>query len=244
MPDALRRVPEMPTNTRAEAALEGAKVLVAGVPVVGGSAAELLELVLGPALSRRRDKWLRQLAELLDELTDRLEGFDPRSLSQNEPFVTAVVQATIIATKTHDEEKLKSLRNALVNSQLPGAPDEFEQMTFLRYVDELQPLHVRALAYIADPGEQPTHPLHRRRQRLDQGVDLGPRPDWGLPELENRPDVSDLVVADLAARGLILRNDYPNGVDDGRTREFSNGATDLGLRFLHFVSRPPAGEPS
>lgn len=33
-------------------------------------------------------------------------------------------------------------------------------MTFLRYVDELQPLHVRALAYITEPGEQPAHPLH------------------------------------------------------------------------------------
>lgn len=112
----MRRVPKRPTNTKAEAALEGAKVLVAGVPVVGGSVAELLELLLGPAVTRRRDEWLRRLADVLNDLTDRLEGFDPRSLSQNEPFVTAVVQATIIAIKTHDQEKLRSLGNALVNS--------------------------------------------------------------------------------------------------------------------------------
>lgn len=43
------------------------------------------------------------------------------------------------------------LRSALVNSVLPDAPDEHEQLTSLRLIDGLTPLDARMLAVLADP---------------------------------------------------------------------------------------------
>jgi hypothetical protein len=62
-----------------------------------------------------------------------------------------VLPASTIAMRTDREEKLRMLRNALINAVLPGAPEEHEQITFLRFVDELTPAHVRMLAFLADP---------------------------------------------------------------------------------------------
>ena len=65
--------------------------------------------------------------------------------------VPTVFAASDAAMKTHYEEKLAMLRAALVNGVLEGAPDEHEQLLFIRFVDELTPLHVRLLALLDDP---------------------------------------------------------------------------------------------
>jgi hypothetical protein len=142
---------DLPGRSKAEI---GASIVSAGissVPVVGDAAAELFELVLAPSLGKRRDDWLRKLGEVVAELRQRLAGFDPRDLEGNEHFVSAVLAASTLAMKTHQEEKLEMLRNALVNVVLPRAPDEHEQMNFLRFVDELTPLHVQILRFLEDP---------------------------------------------------------------------------------------------
>lgn len=102
---------DLPGRSKAEI---GASIVSAGVssiPIVGGAAAELFELVIAPSLEKRRDEWLRKLGEAVDELRERLEGFDPRQLEGNEQFVSAVLAASTVAVKSHDEEKLDLLRN-------------------------------------------------------------------------------------------------------------------------------------
>lgn len=133
---------DIPARSGAEIGVGIASAALQIVPLVGGPAAELIELVIGPSLGRRREEWFRKLAEVVDELRARLDGFDPRDLDGNEQFVSSVLAASTIAMRAHREEKLEMLRNTLINGVLPGAPNEHEQMVFLRLVDELTPLHV------------------------------------------------------------------------------------------------------
>lgn len=149
--DSETDVPDLPGRSRAEIGAGLARAAISSVPLVGGAAAELFDLVLAPSLERRRDEWMGYLGEAVEELRERLDGFDPRDLEGNEQFVSSVLAASTLAMRTHQTEKLRMLRNAIVNSVLPGAPDDYEQMAFLRYVDELTPLHARVLAFVADP---------------------------------------------------------------------------------------------
>src|SRR5258707_556352 len=66
-------------------------------------------------------------------------------------FVTTALQATQIAVRTRQEEKLNALRNALVNSALAGAPDETIQQIFLNHVDSPTAWRLRVLAFLCDP---------------------------------------------------------------------------------------------
>lgn len=221
----------LPGRSKAEI---GASIVSAGVssiPLVGGAAAELFELVLAPSLEKRRDEWLRRLGEAVDELRDRLEGFDPRNLEGNEKFVSAVLAASTIAVKTHETEKLVMLRNALVNAVLPGAPEQHEQMTFLRYVDELTPLHVRILAFVADPVQWFDDRGLERPRYMSAGV--ATILELGMPELAGRRELYDRVAFELQQRGLADVPLHAMMTNDG---VWSQRATGLGQRFLHFIT--------
>ncbi len=132
-------IPEEPKKSARDVAYTVVKAAVSGVPIVGGPAAELLGLVFGPPLEKRREKWLEQLAGAVEEILDKMADLTPDTLSQNEVFVSTALRVTEIAIRTHQQEKLEALRNAVVNAALPEAPDETLQQIFLNHVDNLTP---------------------------------------------------------------------------------------------------------
>jgi len=104
---------------------------------------------------KRRDEWRQEVTDAIRELQERFEGFDPRKLAENQMFVTAVAEASIIAIRNHSREKREALRNAIQNSALPGAPDEELQLLFLGLVDTLTPMHLRLLKLFSEPQSHP-----------------------------------------------------------------------------------------
>src|SRR6266849_5197425 len=93
-----------PPSTQAGDIAEGLiKAALTAVPVVGGPAAELLGLVVTPALHLRYEHWLRRVGESVDDM--RANGLDVRTLEGNEPLITVILNATQAAARTHEEEK-------------------------------------------------------------------------------------------------------------------------------------------
>jgi hypothetical protein len=118
-----------------------AEMIVNMVPVVGGTIAVALTVALNHRLNERRERWFTELAEAVDELQDRFEVFDPESLAENDAFVDAVVTATRIVDRTSQREKIEVLRNAVLNSALPAAPDQDIQQLYFTLIEDLTPTH-------------------------------------------------------------------------------------------------------
>ena len=205
---------------------------VAAVPLAGGPAVELIDLVLQPVIHRRRDKWLGHLGSAVDEL--RANAGDIRTLANNDLLITVILNATAAAMRTHEEEKLRALRNAVVNSALALGPDEHTEMMFVRFVDEFTALHLQLLAYLRVPGTWFTaHDL----ARPDPSV--APRSlllEAAFPELHGRADLYKQLLAELDARGLCQASVLSGMVS--AQRQWDPATTPLGNAFLDFISRP------
>jgi hypothetical protein len=82
-----------PEPDETDAIQGGARAALSAIPVIGGTVTEILSMVLAPAVSRRRDEWFKELADGLDELEKKVDGFEVEKLAGNEQFVSAVIQA-------------------------------------------------------------------------------------------------------------------------------------------------------
>ena len=70
------------------------------------------------------------------------------NLIQNEAFISASIQVARIVVGTHQEEKRKYLRNALLNIALNKGPDEIRQQVFMNAIEAFSPAHVKAVDLI------------------------------------------------------------------------------------------------
>lgn len=223
-----------PKTTKADVVHTAAKAAIAAVPLVGGSAAELFSLIITPPLSKRRDEWIESIVEGLKNLEDRLDGFSVENLKDDDSFTTTVLYASQIAVRNHQEEKLKALKNAVLNSALHNEPDDDLQAIFLGYVDTSTGWHLRILKFLDDPQDW-----------LSQNGIAAPNIHMGatstvletaFQDLRGKRPFYDLIVKDLHSKGLL-------GVDSLHTIMSASGVmaqrtTPFGKQFIDFVSEP------
>jgi hypothetical protein len=106
---------------------------------------------IGWRLEQRREEWFTKLAEGVEDLRERIGDVDFENLASNDLFVDAVMTTTRTIEHTHQEEKITALRNAVLNSVAPDAPDADTQAIFLNLIDRFTPSHLRLLALWDDP---------------------------------------------------------------------------------------------
>jgi hypothetical protein len=137
-------------STKRDLATAAVKSLLSAIPVAGGAAAELFGLLNIP-LAHRRETWFQDLADRLAELESHISGFRLDTLVDNEQFVSATMQATQAALRTHQQEKLEALRNAVLNCAVQQAPQDDYQTVFLALIDRFSPGHLRLLKSFRNP---------------------------------------------------------------------------------------------
>jgi hypothetical protein len=142
------------------------KAALSAVPGAGGPLAEMMQLFFGPPIEKRREDWMKRIAAALT--TVMAKGLTVDSLQNDERFISAVMQASSVAQRTHKQEKLDALRNALVNIALAQMPDETLESIFLGYIDGFTEWHIRVLRVYQGPqvtggGGMTVQPIHRAR---------------------------------------------------------------------------------
>jgi hypothetical protein len=125
---------EINKTTKGDILYVAAKAGLGSIPVLGSAASELFGLVVTPPLDKRRQEWMNEVAEKLKSLEESSK-VDFLSLSHNELFLDTIVQATTIAIKTSEKEKIIALKNAVTNAALNEAPDKTKSQIFLNLVD-------------------------------------------------------------------------------------------------------------
>ena len=138
-----------PKSDKGDVAHTLAKAAVSAVPYIGGPAAELFNLVIVSPLEKRRQAWMEKVADALRLLESR-QGLNLEELQTNDTFVNVLIQASSIALRNHQKEKIEALKNAVINSALGINMREEFQLPFIRYIDELIPPHLLLLKYLYD----------------------------------------------------------------------------------------------
>ncbi|MYH61809.1 MAG: hypothetical protein F4148_08600 [Caldilineaceae bacterium SB0675_bin_29] len=219
----------VPGRSAGDAAHTLLKAVAASTPLIGGLAAELFGTLIQPPLERRRDEWMQSVALALARLSQ--DGVNLDSLKENEEFIDTVLQATHIALRSHQEEKHKALRNAILNTAIDAAPTDMRRQMFLRYIDEFTPEHLSILTLFDNPtgwfaSEEFPFP----------GMSMGGLShvlEKAFPTLKNEREIYDQMWKDLYQRGLVNTDGLHttmsgNGLRASRTSE-------LGKAFLRFV---------
>lgn len=204
------------------------------VPIAGAVLAVTFATAVNWRLNERREKWVTDLAEAVDKLRDRVDGLDLGALLDSDVFVDAVVSATRTIEHTHQQDKIDALRNAVLNSATPGAPDADTQAMFLSLIDRYTPSHLRLLTLWNDP---PAWFASHNLAQPSAGF-AGSRTqtvDAGLPEMAGRKDFYLRVASDLQADQMLtaslMGNVSPTSLMDRLT-------TDYGRQFVRFITEP------
>jgi hypothetical protein len=227
------RAERYPEPDGADIVQGGARTLLAAIPLIGGSITEALSMVLAPAVVRRRDEWFRELADALDRLEQKVEGFKVEEIANNEPFISAVIQATRAATATHRPEKRAMLRNALLNSALGRGPAEELQEFFFASLDALSLNHIRILKFywkgIAELSEAGKwNPVSLTYALTNYAGAIGEL----YPDLRGQEDYLLCLMTDLKSRGFSTISRPADSFPQGPA------ITNAGIQFLRFILDP------
>jgi hypothetical protein len=219
------------------------KAGLSSIPLVGGAAAELMNLIWEPALSKRRDEWLKGLAENLQNLEEKVEGFKIENLADNESFITISIQASQAAIRNHQREKLDILRNAVLNSALKISLTDDLNLYFLSLIENLTVIHIKVLNLIPTDGmqinikETDKSEINRKlAEELNLIIFEGKNQKYIFQQSK---DLLAVVINDLDTQGLTSiipctkRNEFESDVT-----WYDLKLTNLGRMFLKFITTP------
>ena len=209
------------------------KTTLASVPVAGSFLSEIFTTVVAEPSSKRRDQVLIGIDARLIELANKIEDFEA-NLASNEVFLSTVSQAYQIAMRTHQEEKLEALLNAVSNSATGNLDDNLQHM-FLMFIDSFTEWHLRILNLIDNPSkslEERGKPTNFNMGSISQVLISV------YPELRGRDDITKQIWKDLYNRGLTNTSE-----DSLKTMMSGSGmlaprTSDLGKTFIKFINIP------
>lgn len=215
--------------TSGDLVMAGIRGLASTVPFV----ADLLNIVFSSPLEKRKDEWLIQLADGLEELRKQVGEQKLENLANNEEFQTIVLDATNIAMRTHQEVKIKALCNACINTAKEIDISEDKKLVFVRLIDQLTEMDLKLLLYF----ENPLKRFEERGETINtSGFGMG-----GLttgiyryyPELKGQDEFVANRIKNLYSLGLMNTDSINtimtlNGIYEPRL-------TDLGVEFISFI---------
>ena len=231
---------EPPDKTIGDRVHTVARTIISSVPEYGGAAAEIFNMIIAPPLEKRRDEWMREISDVLQDLEKNVSGFTVEALSTNDAFIDLILQATQSALRTSSKEKRRALRNAVLNASLSSNPDIMLQQIFVNFLDSLTERHIQVLAMLAAPAD-----WFRTTSKDWPGISQpgmssveAAALEWisgGFDDLKTSPELAKLLLKDLENHGLVKLERFQLvwGNDPRK-----GCATELGKSFLGFIREP------
>jgi hypothetical protein len=212
----------------------GARVLISAIPGLGGPVLEMFNALLQTPLQKRDHEWKELITNAVIEL-QKTKSVRIEDLQENEKFISVLTGATIVAIKTHNQQKKEMLKNAVVNSVTNTSINDDFAALFVRYIDELTISHISLL--------EKMHSSANELQKIEKFEELYE----SLVSTKENKDTFKFLCEDLILRGLVRISQgilNPNDLyeTDGETFEKEGEdnrpkvkITELGNEFLKFV---------
>lgn len=214
---------EVPKETGKDHIHTIVKTALGEVPLAGGALAELFSAIIESPFQRRKKEWMQNVVDAINELKEK--GFSPDDLKENEQFISAVFYASHLAMKTHQQEKLDALRNAIINVAEGVEPDEALQQIFLNYIDQFTLLHIKLLRFALERNVPETIYMGSLKSVL---LDM-------YPELSTKDSLVDLVWKELYTGGLVTHNNLSSSLSNMDLSQ--KLTTTMGDRFVKFIKK-------
>jgi hypothetical protein len=209
----------------------GLRSAVGALPVIGHTAVEFLDYLIGDPARERRDDFMREIWSGLQRLASNHEDLKAETLRANEQFRATFIQATQLSVLAVQNEKRMMLRNAVLNSAI-GTVDENVRQIFMQCIERLTALHVALLKLLDDPASNPSA-KRAAAGTIAAGVEVVVKPV--LPQIFEHDGLFSRIATDLHGMGLLSSTLSGTMSASGL---LARRTTDFGRSFLSFISDP------
>jgi hypothetical protein len=175
------------------------KELIDSSPGTGGILGVLTGFILPQRVNKNRVDWLKTVAKGIFEL-QQSSGLQIESLNDNPNFILVLMQASKIAQRINQEERLTVLRNAVLNTAKGIDIDGKVQLMLINRIDEFTALHLKLLVYLHNPErwfKEREIDFKFSTGSILTGIELG------IPDLKEEPELIIGLASDLFNKRLI-----------------------------------------
>jgi hypothetical protein len=192
-------------TTATTAALLSNPVLAAAA---GAASFELFNSLFSTPLEKRRDRWLDRISRRLLELEEKIDNLRIEELADNEEFVSILIQASQVAIRTHQEDKIKALQNIVLNTALGIEIEDVIRQWCINIIDGFTPVHLKLMLLFDNSSSNP-----KEQGELSSDAADFRSPEELFPDFQENEQFYHLVCRDLETLGLI------NSLDNTRLSE-------------------------
>lgn len=139
------------------------------------------------------------------------------------------MQATQIALRNHQQEKLNALKNAVKNSANPISIDENKVLMFTRIIDDMTPLHLKILKFLNNPNiiEQELQKRTSPNIRTNYGDNMNIWKEY-YPELSSSRELIIQISKELYVKGFLN--------NENALHSLGKNTSNFADEFLDFIS--------
>ena len=212
--------------------------MVAGTPgVTSAITLEVFTLLFQSPFEKANRQFLMDMVNDIDRIKQRTENFSLEEILEQDSVVTTIIRIIRIAQVTHNEEKRKLLRNALLNSMLSNAPDEINQDMYISLLGELNPWHIKLLKLCSQHKFPMLRFDHPDWKMMNKRVDLMNIIEETYPEMGGHKHTYLAIIDALHSKGLITH--LIPGPPDMMSEIFERATVSPFARgFLDFIRSP------
>lgn len=205
---------------------------------------ELFNLIFTAPATKRRDDWIESLEQEIIKLQEQIPDILQR-IKNNENAISAIMYASPLAIKTSNPEKLKALRNIILNTIIYKDYEEYKIQMFLSFIDSFTEWHIRLLEYFSNPKNTANKYIENYKLPKSQRIH-SMQPFWDIyPNMFNERPYLAIILEDLYSKNLLMVNKKVlTQMYDFKDNFFkigypyNKGTTNLGDEFLKFISTP------
>ena len=211
------------------------------IPFVGSVLGEIFGLAKESPLEKRKKEYFLAVNDRLETLVENSK-IDISKLKKNEEFIDILIQSYEIALKNSQQEKLKLLQNAVVNTALEIDITQDEKLIFLEVLSRITLSHYKVLKMWYDPEDiLKTRISEKYQEGLSETTQVR-LPDILNEHLRYDEGFYQTILSDLNSWNLINSTYSTHHLDEAQEiiiermcSNIRNWQTSSGERFLQFV---------